>query len=408
MTKTMRGDRLHIAIVGRKNAGKSSLINALTRQNIAIVSEKPGTTTDPVFKSMELLPIGPVVLVDTAGIDDTETALGIERVKKSREILAKSDLALLLIDSCGAAGNLEDEIVAECDKNKIGLILILNKSDLPPSKRVKIWLSNKDFVAVSAKNNEGIQAVKDKIIEIAPSTWEPPFLRDLIEPKSLVLLATPIDLSAPKGRMIMPQVKAWRDILDGDAIAVSCKESELEESLKKLKISPSLVVTDSRLFSKVAGIIPPETPLTSFSILSIRQKGDLAAMIKSLKAVDSLKAGDKILIAESCTHHPQEDDIGRVKIPKWLNEKVGGGLIFDVFSGADYPENLQEYRLVVHCGACTLNRKEMIRRQAIPLKMGVPITNYGVLISYLHGVFPRALMPFPELKKSDLGGLDGY
>ena len=394
MSRVMTGDRLRISIFGRRNAGKSSLINAFTGQNVAIVSDVPGTTTDPVMKAIELFPTGPAILIDTAGLDDTGDALGLERVKKSVSYLKKSDMVVLVVDASGVAGELEDNIIAECKNEKIPLILVLNKSELPLSESVKTWLEGKEYIAVSALNNEGIGNITKKITELSPDEWEPPFLRDLINPGDVVLMITPIDSSAPKGRMIMPQVRAWRDILDGGGIALSCEPANLQKTLDSLKNKPALVVTDSQVFSKVAPIVPEDVPFTSFSILSIRQKGNLAEMVKAVKTVENLKAGDKVLIAESCSHHSQDDDIARVKIPKWLNDKVGGGLIIETSSGRDYPENLTDYKLIVHCGACTLNRREMLLRQAIPAEKGVPVTNFGVLISYLHGVFPRALKPF--------------
>jgi len=396
-SRTIRGDRLHIAFFGRRNAGKSSLINALTNQQVSIVSETPGTTTDPVFKSMELMPVGPVVLIDTAGMDDLEDVLGEERVKRSEKVLSKTDLAIIVVDSAGTAGDMEDDLIRQCTENKSSVIIVLNKIDKGLSESVRNWIIEKSFIRVSAKENTGIAELKSRIIEVAPSEWEPPFLRDLIHPGETVVLVTPIDLGAPKGRLIMPQVKAIRDILDGDGVAVMCKERELLTTLNSLKNPPALVVTDSQVFSQVSADVPESVPLTSFSILSIRQKGDLAEMVKAVLAVENLKPGDKVLIAESCSHHPLEDDIGRVKIPRWLNAHVGGGLKIETVPGCEYPDNLDEYKLVVHCGACTLNRKEMLRRQSIPAKAQIPMTNYGVLISYLHGVFPRALKPFPEI-----------
>lgn len=395
--KTIRGDRLHIAFFGRRNAGKSSLINALTGQQVSIVSETPGTTTDPVFKSMELMPVGPVVLIDTAGMDDLEDALGEERVRRSEKVLSKTDLAIIVVDSAGTAGDLEDDLIRQCGENDSSVIIVLNKIDKGMSESVHSWIAGKSFVRVSARENQGIAELKSRIIEIAPSEWEPPFLRDLVRPGETVVLVTPIDLGAPKGRLIMPQIKALRDILDGDAIAVMCKERELLTTLNSLKEPPALVVTDSQVFSQVSADVPETVPLTSFSILSIRQKGDLAEMVRSVLAVESLRPGDRVLIAESCSHHPLEDDIGRVKIPRWLNAHVGGGLKMETVPGCEYPDDLSEYKLVIHCGACTLNRKEMLRRQSIPAKAQIPMTNYGVLISYLHGVFPRALKPFPEI-----------
>jgi len=395
--KTIRGDRLHIAFFGRRNAGKSSLINSLTDQTVSIVSDTPGTTTDPVYKSMELMPVGPVVLIDTAGMDDLGDSLGEERVKRSEKILAKTDLALIVVDSFGVAGDLENSLIEQCEDKKIPFIVVLNKIDQKMSESVTKWIKEKTFVRVCAKDKKGIKELKNRIIEIAPKEWEPSFLRDLVHPGDIIVLVTPIDLGAPKGRLIMPQVKALRDALDGDAIPIMCKERELTATLNSLKKPPALVITDSQVFAQVSADVPESVPFTSFSILSIRQKGDLSEMVKSVLAVENLKSGDRVLIAESCSHHPLEDDIGRVKIPRWLNAHVGGGLKIETVPGGEYPDDLRDYDLVVHCGACTLNRREMLRRQSIPAKFDVPMTNYGVIISYLHGVFPRALKPFPEI-----------
>ncbi len=395
--KTIRGDRLHIAFFGRRNVGKSSLINALTKQQVSIVSEVPGTTTDPVFKSMELAPVGPVVIVDTAGMDDLFNDLGGERIKRSERILSKTDIGIIVIDSSGKAGEFEERLIKLLEKNNSSVIIVLNKTDAGISENVSQWVENKDVIKVSAKELKGIEDIKTRIIEIAPPEWEPPFLNDLVKKGETVLLVIPIDTGAPKGRLIMPQVKALRDALDGHAVALMCKESELEQALGALKKPPALVVIDSQVFALVAAKIPESVLLTSFSILSIRQKGDLNEMVNGVLAVKELKPGDRILIAESCSHHPLEDDIGRIKIPKWLNEFAGGDLIIDTVPGCEYPDDISNYSLVVHCGACTLNRKEMLRRQSIPAQAEVPMTNYGVLISYLHGVFPRALKPFPEI-----------
>lgn len=396
--ETIRGDRLHIAFFGKRNAGKSSLINAVTGQPVAIVSEVPGTTTDPVYKSMELLPLGPVVLIDTAGIDDRDDVLGAERKRRAAEVLAKTDLALLVVEAAAEDFRFEEELLQKFAARKIPYILVLNKCDLPLSAAAAAWLSGRAVVRVRADVGEGVEELKGRIREVAPQEWEPPFLRDLLRPGEVVVLVAPIDLGAPKGRLIMPQVKALRDALDGDAIPVMCKERELIAAMRGLRGKPALVVCDSQVFPQVAADVPADVPLTSFSILSVRQKGDLAAMVQGVTAVKGLKPGDRVLIAESCSHHPLEDDIGRVKIPRWLNHHVGGGLRIDTVPGAKYPDELDQYKLVVHCGGCTLNRREMLRRQEIPAAAGVPMTNYGVLISYLKGVFPRALEPFPEIR----------
>ena len=394
--KTMRGDRLHIAIFGRRNAGKSSLINAMTGQPVAIVSEVPGTTTDPVFKSLEFQPLGPVVLIDTAGIDDGAEGLGAERVKKATAILEKSDLALLVVDAGAVDFAFEDELLEKFRSRSIPAIVVVNKTDLPVPGESP-WFGDKPCVRVSALNGQGMDALRQRILEIAPSQWEPPFLRDLLRAGEIVVLVMPIDTGAPRGRLIMPQVKALRDALDAGAMPFSCRESELKQALDSLKGKPALVVTDSQAFSLVADIVPDEVLLTSFSILSARQKGDLPKLVEGVLAVPTLRRGDKVLIAESCSHHPLQDDIGRIKLPRWLNDYAGGGLQIETVPGSSYPDDLSSYRLVVHCGACTLNRREMLRRQALPATAGVAMTNYGVLISFLKNVFPRALRPFPEL-----------
>lgn len=397
INRTLRGDRLHIGFFGKRNAGKSSLINAITGQTVAIVSETPGTTTDPVFKAMELLPLGPVVLIDTAGIDDHNDELGEMRKQRSKKILDKTDLALLIVDCTTSDFVFENDLLEAFDREKIPYIIVLNKIDQEPSPKTKEWLKEKPFIRVSARESAGIEELKKRIQDAAPKSWEPPFLTDLIHPDDIVLLVTPIDLGAPRGRLIMPQVKALRDVLDADGIPIMCKERELLATLGKLKEKPALVITDSQVFPQVAADVPEDILLTSFSILSARQKGDLLDLVQGVMTVRDLKPGDKILIAESCTHHPLEDDIGRIKIPRWLINYVGGKLDIETFPGYNYPDNMESYKLIVHCGGCTLNRREMLKRQQIAHEHGVPITNYGVLISFLKSVFPRALKPFPDI-----------
>jgi len=397
VSRTIRGDRLHIAVFGRMNAGKSSLINAITDQPVAIVSEIPGTTTDPVYKAMELLPLGPVVLVDTAGLDDRSGELADQRRDKALRVLQKTDLALLVVDAMTTDLSFEREWLDNLKEKSVVSVVVINKTDSGMGETVRAWLSETPAVRVSALSGEGIEELKRRIIEVAPRDWEPPFLRDLIQPGEVVVLVTPIDLGAPKGRLIMPQVKALRDVLDADAIPVMCKERELPATLSALKNPPALVITDSQVFPQVSADVPEAIPLTSFSILSARQKGDLLDLVEGARAISALKAHDRVLIAESCSHHPLEDDIGRVKIPRWLEHFVGAELNIETVPGSAFPDDLESYKLVVHCGGCTLNRREMMSRINQAKSRGVPITNYGVLIAYVKNVFPRALSPFPDL-----------
>ncbi len=401
LNETPRGSRLHIAIFGRRNAGKSSLINALTNQNIAIVSDVPGTTTDPVYKSMEILPIGPVVLIDTAGIDDVGE-LGALRIRKALSVLAKTDLLLLVIDPSNEAGKYEEEVIVRAKENHVPVIAVVNKKDLHPSLSIEAIRVKLDLpvVAVSAITKEGIHELKMTMIRSAPKDWvSPTILGDLISPGDTVVLVVPIDLAAPKGRLILPQVQTIRDILDNDAITVIAKERELKAALGNLKEKPRLVVTDSQAFLKVAADTPKDVMMTSFSILFARYKGDLRALAEGAKAIEDLQPGDKVLIAEACTHHRVEDDIGTVKIPRWLRQIVGGALDFHWVSGLELPDDVKDYKLIVHCGACMINRKEMLHRLMATEEAGVPMVNYGVLIAYVHGILKRALMPFPEARE---------
>ena len=397
MNETIRGDRVHIAFFGRRNAGKSSLINALTGQEVAIVSEVPGTTTDPVYKAVELQPVGPVVLIDTAGIDDDQSVIGAERVRRAKEILRKTDLAIVVIDGAASGFTAEDALLDECAQRKTAVIVVMNKCDRALNAEAEAWAAPKSPCRVSAARGDGIEELKERIRAAVPKDWEPPYLSDLVRPGEVVVLVTPIDLGAPKWRLIMPQIKALRDALDADAVPLMCKERELPAALRSLGVRPALVITDSQVFPQVAADVPDDIPLTSFSILSARQKGDLLEMVRSVSAVKNLRPGDRVLIAESCSHHPLEDDIARVKIPRWLEAYVGGKLSIETVPGACFPDNIGDYKLVVHCGGCTLNRREMLHRQSVPAAANVPMTNFGVLISFLKNVFPRALGPFPEI-----------
>lgn len=401
MNETARGQRLHIAIFGRRNAGKSSLINALTDQNIALVSEVAGTTTDPVYKAMEILPIGPVVIIDTAGIDDVG-ALGTLRVEKSKEVLNKTDMVLLVIDVTQGITSFDTELINEVQQKKLPLVAVLNKTDQQAVSPATLEQFQQQLsiptVAVSALANTGINELKRLIVQQAPKKWDQqPIIGDLVEPGDMVVLVTPIDQAAPKGRLILPQVQTIRDILDHRAISLVTTEGTLPQTLSALAAKPAMVVTDSQAFGKVNDYTPPDITLTSFSILFARYKGDLESLVLGAKAIDNLQPGDKVLIAEACTHHRVEDDIGTVKIPNWLRKHVGGELQFEWVSGIKFPQDLQQYKLVLHCGACMLNRREMLSRIMQVRESGVPIINYGVAIAHLHGILRRALSPFPQL-----------
>ncbi|MCL6610773.1 MAG: [FeFe] hydrogenase H-cluster maturation GTPase HydF [Peptococcaceae bacterium] len=398
MHDTPRGSRLHIAIFGRRNAGKSSLINALTGQEVAIVSPVAGTTTDPVYKSMEILPIGPVVLIDTAGLDDTGE-LGSLRVAKSLAVLDKTDLALLVADHRTGPGEVERGIIDAAGERNIPVIGVLNKTDLPPDRQDSgSSLPPIPWVRVSALTRRGIADLKQAMIRVAPKDWTAPTIAgDLVPPGELALLVVPIDLAAPRGRLILPQVQTIRDLLDHDCLAMVVKERELKAALGLLQKPPALVITDSQAFPKVDADTPPGVLLTSFSILFARYKGDLATLVRGALAVEDLQPGDEVLIAEACTHHRVADDIGTVKIPRWLRQAVGGDLRFGWSSGIELPRDLARYRLIIHCGACMINRREMISRIMAAQAAGVPIVNYGVLIARLHGILRRALGPFPDM-----------
>ncbi len=396
MQGTPRSLRPHIGIFGRRNVGKSSLINALVGQEVAIVSDVPGTTTDPVFKPIELLPFGPVVLIDTAGLDD-EGFLGELRKRKSLEVLRRCDVALLVWDG-RTDFTLEREILGLLREREILVLGIANKIDENHAAPEPPQDFNIPVFRTSALTGEGIPKLKSTLIEaLKKGVQEKPLIRDLLRPGDTVVLVVPIDLGAPKGRLILPQVQTIREILDVDAIALVAKERELNEVLNSLKTPPRLVVTDSQVFHKVAGVLPPSVPLTSFSILFARHKGDLITFVEGVKAIERLKPGDRVLILEACTHHPLPDDIGRVKIPRWLRQYLGVDLEFDAVAGPTISVPLSSYRLIVHCGGCMINPREMLFRIEKAQEVSVPITNYGVLIAYLHGLFPRALEVFPEM-----------
>jgi [FeFe] hydrogenase H-cluster maturation GTPase HydF len=398
MQTTPRGNRLHIALFGRRNAGKSSLLNALTRQEVSIVSDLPGTTTDPVEKPMELLPIGPVLFIDTAGIDDTGT-LGELRVAKTRGVIERADLAIIVCPQC-EWGEFEDSLLAELRDRGTPAFVVFNKADLggsAPQLRARLAASSIMTVDTVATSGAGILDLREAIIQAAPQELlNPPAIAgDLVPPGELAVLVVPIDMEAPKGRLILPQVQTIRDLLDNDAYCMVVKERELRAALERLKRPPALVVTDSQAFLKVAADTPRDVKLTSFSILFARHKGDLVEFVRGALAIEDLKPGDHVLICEACSHHPIGDDIGRVKIPRWLRQYVGGDLRITHYQGHDFPTQLAGIQLVVHCGSCIHNRREMLSRILRCRCAGVPIANYGMTIAYTLGIFRRALEPFP-------------
>lgn len=400
MTTTPKSLRLHIGIFGRRNVGKSSLLNAITRQQVSIVSDVAGTTTDPVEKPMELLPLGPVLFIDTAGVDDVG-ALGQMRIAKTKQVFDRTELGVIVSDN-GQWGSFEQGIFNELKERKIPVIAVFNKSDIAPAEQdviAKLRAEKIVSVQTCANQNKGILEFRQALLDAAPDDFinTPTIMGDLLQPGELAVFVVPIDKEAPKGRLILPQVQCIRDVLDNDAYCVVVKERELRDALKRFeKNPPKIVVTDSQAFLKVAGDTPDEIPMTSFSILFARYKGDLNAFVKGAYAIDNLKPGDKILIAESCSHHPIAEDIGRVKIPRWLTEYAGGELKFDVYQGNDFPQNLTEYKLVLQCGGCMTNRRQILSRIEHCRKKDVPITNYGVAIAYILGIFERALSPFSQ------------
>ena len=399
LNQTPQGERTHIAIFGRRNAGKSSLINALTGQEVAIVSPVKGTTTDPVRKAMELLPLGPILIIDTAGLDD-EGALGALRMQRTRDVLNQTDIAILVLEAEHGLGDCERELAAQVRAKGLPLVVVFNKADVAaPAAAARQAVAEQlkaPVHVVSSMTKDGIEDLKLALARIVPEDdGSRRLVGDLLQPNDLVVLVTPIDSAAPKGRLILPQQQVARDILDSGAIAVVTRETELRAALASLAKKPRLVITDSQAFSLVAAETPADVPLTSFSILFARYKGDLEELVRGAQAVEKLKDGDRVLIAEGCTHHRQQDDIGTVKIPRWLRERTGKNLVLEHTSGMKYPRDLKQYALAVHCGACMLNRREMLWRIAPAREAGVPIVNYGVLIAYLKGILPRGLAPFP-------------
>lgn len=407
INETPSGERLHIGIFGRRNAGKSSLINAITGQDLAIVSDVKGTTTDPVKKAMELLPLGPVVLIDTPGLDD-EGLLGQKRMEKALQALRQTDIVILTIPADAALDGLEKTLLQEAKKRGLPFFVVLNKTDLLADKK-QIEEKEKEIaqalsipldviVAVSADKNEGIHALKEKLANGIPKEQERPLIHDLLSPGDLVVLVVPIDSAAPKGRLILPQQQVIRDSLEARAVPVVTRDSELAQALSSLGKKPRLIVTDSQVFGAVAKIVPKDIPLTSFSILMARYKGDLEVQIAGAKAIETLQDGDTVLISEGCTHHRQCDDIGTVKMPRWIKEYTGKDLQFAFTSGGEFPKDLSPYAMVVHCGGCTLPLQEMRYRISYGAKQEVAITNYGVMIAYIHGILPRVTEIFVDKK----------
>jgi len=396
--KAPKSFRLHIGIFGKRNTGKSSILNALTSQDVSIVSEIAGTTTDPVEKPMELLPLGPVLFIDTAGIDDIGI-LGEKRVNKTLSVFDRTDLGII-VTNFSEWNEFEQEIITAFRSRDIPFIIVFNKIDrfkekpdiISQLESVKI-----KYIVTSATTGFGISNLREALLQSAPAGFidRPGILSDLVGPGEAAVLVVPIDKEAPKGRLILPQVQSIRDLLDNDSFCVLVQERELREALSRFNKPPKLVVTDSQAFLKVAADTSPEIPLTSFSILFARFQGDLNEMVRGAMAIDKLKTGDKVLIAEVCSHHPIGEDIGTVKIPRWLTQYVGGKLQIDNLRGHDFPENISEYKIIIHCGACMWNRREMLSRIMKAKQANVPITNYGLTIAYSLGIFERALQPFP-------------
>ena len=401
MNQTPSSERVHIGLFGKRNAGKSSVINAVTNQDIAIVSAVRGTTTDPVYKSMELLPLGPVMLIDTPGLDD-EGELGGLRVQKGLDVLRKTDIALLIVDGTAGMSPEDERMEEELKKRGLPYLVVFNKWDLVQEKSAGEENSGAEpeyerHIRVSARTGEGIQELKERLARMVPAGKEKRLVGDLLEPQDLVVLVVPIDKAAPKGRLILPQQQTIRDVLESGAVSVVVREKELKETLKKLGTKPKLVITDSQVFGLVDRDTPEDILLTSFSILFARYKGNLAQAVRGAGALESLRDGDKILISEGCTHHRQCDDIGTVKLPRWIENYTGKKPEFVFTSGTGFERNLKEYHMIVHCGGCMLNEQEMQYRLKMAENQGVPMTNYGILIAYMKGILERSLQPFPDM-----------
>ena len=394
LNSTPSGERVHIGFFGRRNAGKSSVVNAFTNQQISVVSDVKGTTTDPVTKAMELLPLGPVMIIDTPGFDD-EGSLGAERVKRTKQVLNRVDIAVLVVDSSAGKTAADEELLALFKQKKIPCVVAYNKSDLAGQKEYA------DGLAVSALTKENIDSLKETVARLVKSEDDGrKICADLVETGDIAVLVVPIDKAAPKGRLILPQQQTIRDLLDAGAAALVVRDTELAELLRSLGKKPSVVITDSQAFAKVKDIVPDDVRLTSFSILMARYKGFLATAVAGAAAIERLQDGDRVLISEGCTHHRQCDDIGTVKLPNWLRKYTGKDIVIETSSGKGFPEDLSPYKLVIHCGGCMLNEREMRYRRQFAGDSGVPFTNYGTAIAYMNGILKRTLSVFPDLQKT--------
>ncbi|MCI5679795.1 MAG: [FeFe] hydrogenase H-cluster maturation GTPase HydF [Bacteroidales bacterium] len=389
LNNTPMAERIHIGIFGRRNAGKSSIINAMTGQNLAIVSDVAGTTTDPVLKAMELLPLGPVVIIDTPGLDD-EGELGKLRVQKAYQVLNKTDIAVVVIDGSVGRTAADAAILERIREKNIPYIIVKNKSDLQAAEQ-----DEENEISVSAKTGQNIYELKERITALVPKEdMTRKIVGDLLEPNDLAVLVVPIDSAAPKGRLILPQQQTIRDILEAGAVSVVTRDHELKETLASIGRKPRLVITDSQIFGRVSKEVPADIQLTSFSILMARYKGDLEPNVKGARALEQLQDGDTVLISEGCTHHRQCEDIGTVKLPRWIREHTGKDLQFAFTSGTEFPLDLSPYKLIVHCGGCMLNEREMKYRLKCAEDQGIPMTNYGICIAYINGILERSLAPF--------------
>lgn len=402
LNATPSSERVHIGIFGKRNAGKSSLINAITGQNLAIVSEAKGTTTDPVYKAMELLPMGPVMIIDTPGIDD-EGVLGNLRIQKAYQVLNKTDIALVIIDAAVGPSAEDLRLIKRINAKKIPLLIVINKCETINEDKKTAYqalLSNGKLLFVSAEQKLNIFELKEAIAQTVPADEnKAQIVADLLSPSDFVVLVVPIDSAAPKGRLILPQQQTIRDILEADAAAIVVKENELTNTLQNLGKRPKLVITDSQVFKKVAAETPADILLTSFSILFARYKGNLQTSVQGVTALESLEDGDKILIGEGCTHHRQCDDIGTVKLPRWIKEYTGKSPEFIFTSGTEFPLDLSPYKMIIHCGACMLNEREMQYRIKCAADQNIPFTNYGITIAYINGILKRTVEPFPQIYK---------